>query len=82
MLIKAITLKLYRYIKSPNRIEKAVETMGFHKRCEYHQRDIERLFKDGFFDLKDGSMTYDKDWQGRIRGKPKIIIYGELRYNR
>ena len=66
-MITKILNKAWQYLIKPRRIEKAVETMGFHKKCEYYQADIQRLFDNEVFSLKNGSAIIHKDWEGRIR---------------
>ena len=74
-IIKKLAIKFWNWVKGRDRLRKIATTADFHKRCEYYQEDIERLFKDGFFDLKGGSIEYNRDWEGKIRGKAKIITY-------
>ena len=74
-MIKKLTIKLWQFLTTPHKIKKVKETASFLKHCEYYQQEIERLFNDGFFDLTNGSIEYNKDWQGKIRGKAKIIKY-------
>ena len=67
MLIKKITIKSWQYIKSRGRLRKIKEGADFHKKCEYCQTDIQLLFDNGVFDLRNGSAILHKDGDGRIR---------------
>ena len=66
-MIKKLFLKFWQFIIAPHKIKKVKEAADFHKRCEFHQIDIERLFTDGVFDLTNGSAEIFKDWEGHIR---------------
>lgn len=59
--------KFWQWAITPHRIEKVKETADFHKKCEYHQNDIQKLFDGGVFDLKNGSAEIFKDWEGHVR---------------
>lgn len=67
MLIKNLFLKIWRFLISPHHIRKVKEAADFHKRCEYHQQDIELLFDNEVFSLRNGSAILHKDSEGRIR---------------
>ena len=53
-MIKQLFIKFWHWIRTPHRIRKVKDTASFLKKCEYHQKDIEYLFKKKIFE----------DWSG------------------